>query len=88
MPHEGEEAEAEAEEEVGGMARLDVASSDQFNGIITPGCLLMFSRKLGVTSPSSACNGADGGARGRSEHLVIAFSSLGNGLVWHIPCVG
>jgi hypothetical protein len=36
-----------------------------------------------VTSPSSARNGVDGGGRGRSGHLVIAFSLLGNGLVRH-----
>ncbi len=37
-PHEGEEVEAEAEAEAGGVGRLDVALSDHFNGIITPGC--------------------------------------------------
>jgi hypothetical protein len=37
IPHEGEQAEAEAEEEAGGMASPDVALSDQFNGITAPG---------------------------------------------------
>jgi hypothetical protein len=37
-PHEREEVEAEAEEEAGGMARLDAALLDHFNGIIAPGC--------------------------------------------------
>ncbi len=82
-PHEGEEAEAEAEEEAGWMARLDKALLDHFNGIIAPGCRFMFSCRHGVTSPSSARNGTDGGVRGRSGRLVIAFSSLGNGLVRH-----
>jgi hypothetical protein len=81
--HEGEEAEAEAEEEAGGMARLEAAFSDHFNGIIAPGCRFMFLRRHGVTSPLLACKGVDGGARGRSRHLVIAFSLVRNGLVRH-----
>ncbi len=75
--------EAEAEEEGGGMARLDAVLSDHFNGIIAPGCQFMFLHRHGMTSPSLAYNGADGGARGRSGRLVIAFSLLGNGLVQH-----
>ncbi len=35
-----------------------------------------------MTFPLLACDGADGGVRGMSGHLVIAFSLLGNSLVW------
>jgi hypothetical protein len=67
----------------GGLARLDAALSDHFNGIIAPSYQFMLSRRHSVASPLLACVGVDGGARGLSRCLVTAFSLLGNGLVWH-----
>lgn len=59
-------------------AKLDAALSNHFNGIVSPGCRFSFSRRHGLTRSSAEC-----GIRARSKHLIVAFSSLGNGLVRH-----
>ena len=51
---------------------LDAAISDHFNGIKAPGCRFLFSSSHGLDSTN---------VRPRSRRLVVAFSSLGNGLV-------
>ncbi|KAL7551757.1 hypothetical protein ACHAWF_014946 [Thalassiosira exigua] len=53
-------------------AELDAALSNHFNGITAPGCRFKFSRRHGIQNPSGM---------GRAKSLVIAFSSLGMGLV-------
>ena len=55
-------------------ARLDAALSNHFNGITVTGCRFLFSRQHGLDS----CE-----RRTRGKHLVVAFSSLGNGIVRH-----
>ena len=52
--------------------RLDAALSNHFNAITVPGCRFFFSPRHGL-----------GPLRSRSKHLIIAFSSLGNGIVRH-----
>lgn len=56
-------------------ATLDAALADHFNGITAPGCRFLFSPKHGIHKANNV--------RGRSRRLVVAFSSLGNGLVRH-----
>lgn len=58
-------------------AKLDAALSNHFNGIVSPGCRFSFSRRHGLNSSSEYP------IRTRSKHLIVAFSSLGNGLVRH-----
>lgn len=53
--------------------RLDAALSNHFNAITVPGCRFFFSPHHGLGPPR----------RSRSKHLIIAFSSLGNGIVRH-----
>ncbi|KAL9185994.1 hypothetical protein ACHAXT_005232 [Thalassiosira profunda] len=55
-------------------AKLDAAVSKHFNGITAPGCRFLFSRRHGIDKPHNG---------GRAKRLVVAFSSLGNGLVRH-----
>jgi len=55
-------------------AMLDAALSNHFNGIAAPGCRFLFSPQHG--------HGLDS-HRARAKHLVVAFSSLGNGVVRH-----
>jgi len=57
-------------------AKLDAALSNHFNGITAPGCRFLFSCWHGIDQ-------ADTGDSGRAKHLIVAFSSLGNGLVRH-----
>jgi len=58
-------------------AKLDAAISNHFNGIVSPGCRFSFSRRHGLNSS------LEYPIRTRSKHLIVAFSSLGNGLVRH-----
>lgn len=53
-------------------ARLDAALSNHFNGITVPGCRFFFSPHHGRNS-----------RRPRAKQLIVAFSSLGNGIVRH-----
>lgn len=55
-------------------ARLDAALSKHFNGITAPGCRFLFSPRHGIDDTKVV---------GRATHLIVAFSSLGNGLVRH-----
>ncbi len=55
-------------------ARLDAALSNHFNGITVNGCRFFFSHHHGLDS----CE-----PKTRAKHLVVAFSSLGNGIVRH-----
>jgi len=55
-------------------AKLDAALSNHFNGITAPGCRFSFSRCHGIEQTNTV---------GRSKRLIVAFSSLGNGLVRH-----
>lgn len=57
--------------------KLDAALSNHFNGLTTPGCRFLFSPRHGVPSKKIGVTNC------RSKHLIIAFSSLGNGLVRH-----
>ena len=52
--------------------KLDGTISDHFNAIKAPGCRFLFSPHHGLNSTN---------VRSRSRRLVVAFSSLGNGLV-------
>ena len=57
--------------------RLDAAVSNHFNGITAPqGCRFLFSPHHGIDDTNKVTTG-------RSKRLVVAFSSLGNGLVRH-----
>ena len=56
-------------------AQLDAALSKHFNGITAPGCRFLFSPQHGIDK--------DHNVVGRAKRLVVAFSSLGNGLVRH-----
>jgi hypothetical protein len=53
--------------------KLDAVISDHFNAITAPGCRFLFSPRHGLDKAD--LNGP------RSKRLIIAFSSLGNGLV-------
>eukprot|EP00585_Thalassiosira_rotula_P005468 CAMPEP_0196141910 /NCGR_PEP_ID=MMETSP0910-20130528/10701_1 /TAXON_ID=49265 /ORGANISM="Thalassiosira rotula, Strain GSO102" /LENGTH=520 /DNA_ID=CAMNT_0041403139 /DNA_START=174 /DNA_END=1736 /DNA_ORIENTATION=+ len=55
-------------------ARLDAALSNHFNGITAPGCRFLFSPRHGIDDTKVV---------GRATRLIVAFSSLGNGLVRH-----
>jgi hypothetical protein len=55
-------------------ARLDAALSNHFNAITVPGRRFFFSHHHGVDS----CR-----PKARAKHLIVAFSSLGNGIVRH-----
>ena len=57
-------------------ARLDAALSNHFNGITVPGCRLYFSHQHGIYDQTKH-------RVKRSKRLIVAFSSLGNGLVRH-----
>ena len=57
-------------------AKLDAALSNHFNGIIAPGCRFLFSLQHGLDKSKRQ-------TIGRSKRLIVAFSSLGNGLVRH-----
>jgi len=54
--------------------RLDAAVSNHFNGITAPDCRFLFSSQHGIENKVTT---------GRSKRLIVAFSSLGNGLVRH-----
>jgi len=54
--------------------RLDAAVSNHFNGITAPGCRFLFSSQHGIENKVTI---------GRCKRLIVAFSSLGNGLVRH-----
>ena len=56
--------------------RLDAAVSNHFNGITAPDCRFLFSPHHGIDITNKVNTG-------RSKLLVVAFSSLGNGLVRH-----
>lgn len=58
-------------------AILDSALSDHFNGILAPGRRFLFSPLHGLPADVA------GPRQGRAGTLVVAFSSLGNGLVRH-----
>jgi len=58
-------------------AKLDAALTNHFNGITASGCRFLFSPQHGIAKHKS------GGGIRRSSRLIIAFSSLGNGLVRH-----
>lgn len=55
-------------------ARLDAALSNHFSGITVKGCRFFFSHQHGLDSFEP---------KTRAKHLVVAFSSLGNGIVRH-----
>ena len=55
--------------------RLDAAVSNHFNGITAPGCRFLYSSRHGIDDTNKTI--------GRSKRLIVAFSSLGNGLVRH-----
>lgn len=55
--------------------RLDAAVSNHFNGIT--GCRFLFSSRHGIYDANKVMT------TGRSKRLIVAFSSLGNGLVRH-----
>jgi hypothetical protein len=57
--------------------KLDAALSNHFNGITVAGCRFLFSPRHGLDDMTKSKEVV----RGRSKRLVIAFSSLGNGLV-------
>lgn len=57
--------------------KLDAALSNHFNGITVAGCRFLFSPRHGLDDMAKSTEIV----RGRSKRLVIAFSSLGNGLV-------
>jgi len=56
--------------------RLDAAVSNHFNGITAKGCRFLFSPQHGIDDTNKVTTG-------RSRRLIVAFSSLGNGLVRH-----
>ena len=55
-------------------ARLDASLSNHFNAITVPGRRFLFSHHHGLHSKRT---------KKRSKHLIVAFSSLGNGIVRH-----
>ncbi|KAL3805852.1 hypothetical protein HJC23_007813 [Cyclotella cryptica] len=57
--------------------KLDAALSNHFNGMTAPGCRFLFSPRHGLDNMTILGEGV----RRRSKRLIIAFSSLGNGLV-------